>query len=34
MARSNVPLVAVVDDARVMTGVVTLDGLLDRMLGT
>jgi predicted transcriptional regulator len=34
MARSNVPLVAVVDDQRVMTGAITLDGLLDRMLGT
>jgi predicted transcriptional regulator len=34
MARSNVPLVAVVDKARVMTGAITLDGLLDRMLGT
>ncbi|GAA0448175.1 histidine kinase [Paractinoplanes deccanensis] len=34
MARSNVPLVAVVDEAGVMTGVITLDGLLDRMLGT
>ncbi|MEU8664175.1 CBS domain-containing protein [Actinoplanes philippinensis] len=34
MARSNVPLVAVVDKTRVMTGVITLDGLLDRMLGT
>jgi CBS domain-containing protein len=31
MARSNVPLVAVVDDDRVMTGAITLDGLLDRM---
>jgi hypothetical protein len=29
-----VPLVAVVDKARVMTGVITLDGLLDRILGT
>jgi predicted transcriptional regulator len=34
MARSNVPLVAVVDADRVMTGAITLDGLLDRMLGT
>ncbi len=34
MARSNVPLVAVVDRDRVMTGAITLDGLLDRMLGT
>jgi len=34
MARSNVPLVAVVDQDRVMTGAITLDGLLDRMLGT
>jgi predicted transcriptional regulator len=34
MARSNVPLVAVVDKKRVMTGAITLDGLLDRMLGT
>ncbi|MEU8820521.1 CBS domain-containing protein [Actinoplanes sp. NPDC048796] len=34
MARSNVPLVAVVDGSGVMTGVITLDGLLDRMLGT
>jgi CBS domain-containing protein len=34
MARSNVPLVAVVDSDRVMTGAITLDGLLDRMLGT
>ena len=34
MARSNVPLVAVVDKDRVMTGAITLDGLLDRMLGT
>ncbi|MFI1990973.1 CBS domain-containing protein [Actinoplanes sp. NPDC020271] len=32
MARSNVPLVAVVDSARVMTGAITLDGLLDRVL--
>ena len=30
MARSNVPLVAVVDETGVMTGVITLDGLLDR----
>ena len=34
MARSNVPLVAVVDKDRVMTGAITLDGLLDKMLGT
>jgi predicted transcriptional regulator len=34
MARSNVPLVAVVDKNRVMTGAITLDALLDRMLGT
>jgi len=34
MARSNVPLVAVVDTDRVMIGAITLDGLLDRMLGT
>jgi predicted transcriptional regulator len=34
MARSNVPLVAVVDQDRVMTGAITLDGMLDRMLGT
>jgi len=34
MARSNVPLVAVVDQAGVITGAITLDGLLDRMLGT
>ena len=34
MARSNVPLVAVVDKERVMTGAITLDGLLDRLLGT
>jgi CBS domain-containing protein len=34
MARANVPLVAVVDKAKVMTGVITLDGLLDRILGT
>lgn len=34
MARSNVPLVAVVGPDKVMTGVITLDGLLDRMLGT
>ena len=34
MARSNVPLVAVVDKQRVMTGAITLDGLLDRLLGT
>lgn len=34
MARSNVPLVAVVGRDGAMTGVITLDGLLDRMLGT
>jgi CBS domain-containing protein len=34
MARSNVPLVAVVDKQRVMTGAITLDRLLDHMLGT
>jgi len=34
MARFNVPLVAVVDNDRVMTGAITLDGLLDRVLGT
>ena len=34
MARSNVPLVAVVDAERVMLGAITLDGLLDRVLGT
>jgi CBS domain-containing protein len=34
MARSNVPVVAVVDKDRVMIGAITLDGLLDRMLGT
>ncbi|WP_433361803.1 CBS domain-containing protein [Actinoplanes sp. CA-142083] len=34
MARSNVPLVAVVGADKVMLGVITLDGLLDRMLGT
>jgi CBS domain-containing protein len=34
MARANVPLVAVVDTDRQMTGAITLDGLLDRMLGT
>jgi CBS domain-containing protein len=34
MARSNVPVVAVVDKRRVMTGAITLDGLLDHMLGT
>ena len=34
MARSSVPVVAVVDKNRVMTGAITLDGLLDRMLGT
>jgi CBS domain-containing protein len=34
MARSNVPLVAVVGKDKVMIGAITLDGLLDRMLGT
>lgn len=34
MARSNVPLVAVVGADRKMTGAITLDGMLDRMLGT
>jgi CBS domain-containing protein len=34
MARSNVPLVAVVGADKVMIGVITLDALLDRMLGT
>ena len=34
MARSNVPLVAVVGKDKVMTGAITLDGMLDRMLGT
>jgi CBS domain-containing protein len=34
MARSNVPLVAVVGRDKAMTGVITLDGMLDRMLGT
>jgi hypothetical protein len=29
-----VPVVAVVDKDRVMIGAITLDGLLDRMLGT
>ncbi|WP_018350637.1 CBS domain-containing protein [Longispora albida] len=33
MARSRSPLVAVVDDAGVLAGAVTLDGLLDRLLG-
>ena len=32
MARSRSPLVAVVDDHRVLLGAVTLDGLLDRIL--
>jgi CBS domain-containing protein len=32
MARSGVPLVAVVDRDHVMTGAITLDGLLDRLL--
>lgn len=32
MARSNVPLVAVVDNDKVMTGAITLDGLLDHLL--
>ncbi|GAA2588719.1 CBS domain-containing protein [Winogradskya consettensis] len=34
MARANVPLVAVVDADRVMTGAITLDSLLDHILGT
>ena len=34
MAKSNVPLVAVADRNRVMIGAITLDGLLDRILGT
>jgi CBS domain-containing protein len=34
MARANVPLVAVVGDDRAMTGAITLDGLLDRIMGT
>jgi CBS domain-containing protein len=34
MARSNVPLVAVVDTDKVMTGAITLDGLLDQLLHT
>jgi hypothetical protein len=34
MARSNVPLVAVVGPDKVMIGVIALDRLLDRMLGT
>ena len=34
MARSNVPLVAVVDHDKVMTGAITLDGLLDHLLHT
>jgi CBS domain-containing protein len=34
MARSNGPLVAVVDKNKVMTGAITLDGLLDHLLQT
>jgi CBS domain-containing protein len=34
MARARSPLVAVVDDAGVLTGVITLDALLDRMLAS
>jgi predicted transcriptional regulator len=34
MARSNVPVVAVVGADKTMAGAITLDGLLDRMLGT
>lgn len=34
MARANVAVVAVVDRQRVMLGAITLDNLLDRMLGT
>jgi CBS domain-containing protein len=33
MARANVPLVAVVDKAKVMTGAITLDSLLDHIFG-
>jgi CBS domain-containing protein len=32
MARTRSPLVAVVDDAKVMVGAITLDALLDRVL--
>ena len=34
MARSRSPLVAVVDDRKVLLGVVTLDALLDRVLAS
>lgn len=34
MARTRTPLVAVVDEQGTMTGAITLDALLDRMLGT
>jgi CBS domain-containing protein len=34
MARSSTPLVAVVDRHKVMTGAITLDGLLDHILHT
>lgn len=34
MARTRTPLVAVVDPSAGMTGAITLDALLDRMLGT
>lgn len=34
MARASSPLVAVVDDAGVLLGAVTLDGLLDRILAS
>ena len=34
MARAGTPLVAVVDEHRVMTGAITLDGLLDNILRT
>lgn len=34
MARSGTPLVAVVDEHGVMTGAITLDGLLDHILRT
>ena len=34
MARTRTPLVAVVDETEGMTGAITLDALLDRVLGT
>lgn len=34
MARTRTPLVAVVDKRKTMLGAITLDALLDRMLGT